>query len=59
MRHIFTGPSSALGEESRGTRAGNAELHGMTKVEAAHIAYACVQVSIPTEAYYNKLLTHS
>ncbi|KIJ07142.1 hypothetical protein PAXINDRAFT_19656 [Paxillus involutus ATCC 200175] len=43
MRHIFTGPSSALGEESRGTRAGNAELHGMTKVEAAHIAYACVQ----------------
>ncbi|KIJ57754.1 hypothetical protein HYDPIDRAFT_34818 [Hydnomerulius pinastri MD-312] len=42
MRHIFTGPSTALGEESRATRACNAELHDMAKVEAAHIAYGCV-----------------
>ncbi|KAI6146030.1 hypothetical protein BKA82DRAFT_20491 [Pisolithus tinctorius] len=43
MRHIFTGPSTALGEQSRGTRPCNAILHGMTSVEPEHIAYASVQ----------------
>lgn len=45
MRHIFTGPSTALGQDSWATRTCNAMLHDMTTVEAEHIAYACVQVS--------------
>ncbi|KAG1823131.1 hypothetical protein EV424DRAFT_1346463 [Suillus variegatus] len=43
MRHIFTGLSTALGQDSRATRTCNAMLHDMTTVEAKHIAYACVQ----------------
>ncbi|KAG1776115.1 hypothetical protein EV702DRAFT_1231094, partial [Suillus placidus] len=43
-KHIFTSPSSALKVGvSSGTRACNAKLHGMTRVEAEHIAYAAVQ----------------
>ncbi|KIJ58069.1 hypothetical protein HYDPIDRAFT_94570 [Hydnomerulius pinastri MD-312] len=45
MRHIFLGPSTALGEDSRATRSCNAVLHDMTTVEPEHIAYACVQVA--------------
>jgi hypothetical protein len=45
MRHIFTGPSTALGDDSRATRSCNAALHDMVSVEAEHIAYGCVQVS--------------
>ncbi|KAG1745043.1 uncharacterized protein EDB91DRAFT_1080557 [Suillus paluster] len=44
MRHIFTGPSTAYGAQSRGTRPSNASLHTMTTVEPPHIAYGCVQV---------------
>ncbi|KAG2129710.1 uncharacterized protein EDB93DRAFT_109762 [Suillus bovinus] len=44
MRHIFTSPSSAYGGETRATRTCNAALHNMTTVEAAHIAYGCLQV---------------
>ncbi|KAG1846262.1 hypothetical protein F4604DRAFT_1688468 [Suillus subluteus] len=44
MRHIFTGPSTALGNDSRATPSCNAVLHDMTTVEAEHIAYGCVQV---------------
>ncbi|KAG1847058.1 hypothetical protein F4604DRAFT_1688178 [Suillus subluteus] len=43
MRHIFTGPSTALGQDSWATRTCNAALHDMTTVEAEHIAYTCVQ----------------
>ncbi|KAG2093896.1 uncharacterized protein F5147DRAFT_820813 [Suillus discolor] len=43
MCHIFTGPSTALGDDSRATCSCNASLHDMTTVEAEHIAYACVQ----------------
>ncbi|KIJ14905.1 hypothetical protein PAXINDRAFT_78100, partial [Paxillus involutus ATCC 200175] len=43
MRHVFTGPSTALGGPSRATRTCNAILHDMRKVEAEHIAYTCVQ----------------
>ncbi|KAG2738402.1 hypothetical protein P692DRAFT_201687204, partial [Suillus brevipes Sb2] len=43
MCHIFTGPSTALGQDSRATRTCNAALHNMTTVEAEHIAYACIQ----------------
>jgi hypothetical protein len=46
MRHIFTGPSTAYGGQSRGTRPCNAVLHHVTTVEAAHIAYGCVQVCL-------------
>jgi len=44
MRHIFTSPSSAYGGETRATCTCNAALHNMTMVEAAHIAYGCLQV---------------
>ncbi|KAG1733553.1 hypothetical protein EDB19DRAFT_1911541 [Suillus lakei] len=44
MRHIFTSPSSAYGGETRATRTCNAVLHDMTTVDAAHIAYGCLQV---------------
>lgn len=43
MRHIFTSPSSAYGGDKRATRTCNAALHDMTTVEAAHIAYGCLQ----------------
>ncbi|KAG1720077.1 hypothetical protein EDB19DRAFT_2044780 [Suillus lakei] len=46
MRHIFTGPSTALGDDSRATRSCNASLHDMTTVEAEHIAYACARFAI-------------
>ncbi|KAG1829891.1 hypothetical protein DFJ58DRAFT_848593 [Suillus subalutaceus] len=41
--HPRTGPSTALGSQSRGARPCNAVLHDMTTVEAAHIAYGRVQ----------------
>ncbi|KAG2109795.1 hypothetical protein BD769DRAFT_1674808 [Suillus cothurnatus] len=44
MRHIFTSPLSAYGGETQVTRTCNAALHDMTTVEAAHIAYGCLQV---------------
>ncbi|TEB32503.1 hypothetical protein FA13DRAFT_1628327 [Coprinellus micaceus] len=37
-KHIFISPSAASGE-SRATRAGNAQIHGMTHVTPASIAY--------------------
>ncbi|KAG6369750.1 hypothetical protein JVT61DRAFT_13620 [Boletus reticuloceps] len=43
-QHIFLGPSHALGGDSvRATHTCNAILHGMTTIEAEHIAYICVQ----------------
>lgn len=43
-KHIFTSPSSALSAgASNGTRPCNAKIHGMSVVEAEHIAYAAVQ----------------
>lgn len=56
MRHIFTSPSSAYGGETRATRTCNAALHNMTTVEAAHIAYGCLQVRL-LQAYI--LTSHS
>ncbi|KAG2335689.1 hypothetical protein BDR05DRAFT_856723, partial [Suillus weaverae] len=50
MRHIFTSPSSAYGGETRATRTCNAALHDMTTVEAAHIAYGCLQVRFSISA---------
>ena len=44
MHHIFTGPSTALGEASRSTCPPNAILHQMTTVDPTHIAYGCLQV---------------
>ncbi|KAG1884738.1 hypothetical protein F4604DRAFT_1530665, partial [Suillus subluteus] len=43
MCHIFTRPSTALGDDSHATHSCNVSLHDMTTVEAEHIAYACVQ----------------
>ncbi|KAJ8586637.1 hypothetical protein M405DRAFT_935269 [Rhizopogon salebrosus TDB-379] len=45
MKHLFLGPSSALGAEgeSVGTRPCNARLHNMTEVEAENIAYGVIQ----------------
>ena len=45
-RHIFTGPSTAHGGDSCGVHSCNAALHHMDKVEAAHITYAAVLVSL-------------
>lgn len=44
FRHIFTGPSSALGSKRRGTKPSKAEIHQMTVVMGRTIAYAAVQV---------------
>ncbi|KAG2367260.1 hypothetical protein BDR07DRAFT_1606178 [Suillus spraguei] len=45
IRHLFTGPSSALctDSESVGTRPCNARLHNMMEVEAENIAYGVIQ----------------
>ncbi|KAF8833519.1 hypothetical protein BDN67DRAFT_1017463 [Paxillus ammoniavirescens] len=44
MWHIYTGPSTSLGEDSHGTCACNADLHDMDNVEAVHLAYSCIQL---------------
>jgi hypothetical protein len=55
MCHIFTGPSTALGDDSRAMRSCNASLHDMTTVEMEHIAYACIQVSFILLMYLTQL----
>ncbi|OBZ65231.1 hypothetical protein A0H81_14712 [Grifola frondosa] len=42
-KYIFTSPSS-VDDETRATRAGNAHIHGMTRVTRASIAYIATQV---------------
>ncbi|THH06871.1 hypothetical protein EW146_g9483 [Bondarzewia mesenterica] len=42
-KHIFTSPSS-VDKELRATHAGNARIHGMTRVTPASIAYIATQV---------------
>ncbi|KAG1725125.1 hypothetical protein EDB19DRAFT_1833926 [Suillus lakei] len=45
-KHIFTSPSSALMiGVLNGTRPCNAKIHGMSKVDAEHIAHAAVQLN--------------
>jgi len=44
FRHIFTGPSLALGTQTRATKSPKAVLHGLTAVTGRTIAYAAVQV---------------
>jgi hypothetical protein len=44
FRHIFTGPSSALGTPSQGTKNPKATIYGLTAVTGRTIAYAAVQV---------------
>jgi hypothetical protein len=48
MKHLFLGPSSALGAEgeSVGACPCNARLHNMTEVEAENIAYGVIQVCL-------------
>ncbi|KAG1824735.1 uncharacterized protein BJ212DRAFT_1261032 [Suillus subaureus] len=57
MQHIFTSPLSAYGGETHTTRTCNAALHNMTTVEAAHIAYGCLQVhfSISTKNAWSEI----
>ncbi|KAI0055415.1 hypothetical protein BV25DRAFT_1815634 [Artomyces pyxidatus] len=43
FKHIFTSPSS-VEKEPTATRAGNARIHGMTRVTPASIAYVATQV---------------
>ncbi|KAI0055207.1 hypothetical protein BV25DRAFT_1873190 [Artomyces pyxidatus] len=43
FKHIFTSPSS-VDKEPKATRAGNARIHGMTRVTSASIAYVATQV---------------
>ncbi|KAI0058387.1 hypothetical protein BV25DRAFT_1810724 [Artomyces pyxidatus] len=42
-KHIFTSPSS-VDKEPKATRAGNARIHGITKVTGASIVYVATQV---------------
>ncbi|KAF6749785.1 hypothetical protein DFP72DRAFT_852348 [Ephemerocybe angulata] len=42
-KHVFTSPSSVDGHH-RATRGGNAQIHGMTKVTAASLAYVAMLV---------------
>ena len=44
-RHIFTGPSTGMGGEARGSKPNNSELNLMDQVGGAHLAYAAVLVS--------------
>jgi len=45
FKHVFTSPSSVDQEEPRATRAGNAYIHGMSRVTEASLAYIATQVS--------------
>ncbi|KAH9854398.1 hypothetical protein C2E23DRAFT_726445 [Lenzites betulinus] len=60
FRHIFLSPSSATRDdtvnENRGTRAGNAAIHGMTKVTPGSIIYCATQVhfALSSTAVFNK-----
>ncbi|KAL1939912.1 hypothetical protein VTO73DRAFT_9612 [Trametes versicolor] len=60
FRHIFISPSSALGDDelegTRGTRTGNAALHGMMSVTPGSIIYAATHVhfALSSAAVFNK-----
>ncbi|KAH7918177.1 hypothetical protein BV22DRAFT_1025013, partial [Leucogyrophana mollusca] len=58
-KHVYTGPSSALRAEpgSKGTRACNAKIHGMTKVKPEHVAYSMVlaRVNISSADTWNEV----
>ncbi|KAG2144820.1 hypothetical protein BD769DRAFT_1347572, partial [Suillus cothurnatus] len=57
-KHIFTSPSSALSAgASNGTRPCNAKIHGMSVVEAEHIAYAAVQVRFSLSYMFSFLVS--
>ncbi|KAG2126998.1 hypothetical protein BD769DRAFT_1387895 [Suillus cothurnatus] len=63
MRHIFTSPSSAYGGEMHATHTCITALHNMTTVEAAHIAYGCLQntwseidVAFNYREFYNNII---
>ena len=43
FKHVFTSPSSVNGKP-KGTRSGNARIHGMRQVTPASIAYIAMQV---------------
>jgi hypothetical protein len=53
------GPSSAFGGDAHATCSCNAIVHNMTTVEAEHIAYICVQVSIFSNqlSHYHDVIT--
>src|SRR5271163_3307717 len=44
FKHVFTSLSSVEHEEPRATRAGNAYIHGMSRVTEASLAYIATQV---------------
>ncbi|KAI0359727.1 hypothetical protein OH77DRAFT_1509078 [Trametes cingulata] len=58
FRHIFTSPSSAVADDDghRGTRTGNAAIHGMTKVTPGSIIYSATQVhfALSSATVFNK-----
>ena len=43
-KHAFTSPSSVDFNEPKSTRSGNTQIHGMTSVTAASVAYIATQV---------------
>ncbi|KAF8550588.1 hypothetical protein OG21DRAFT_1487667 [Imleria badia] len=42
IRHIFTGPSTGYGDDVRGSKPSNSDLHHMDQVGGAQLAYAAV-----------------
>ena len=44
-KHVFTSPSS-VDKVTKATRSGNTQIHGMTTVSPASIAYIATQVSV-------------
>ncbi|KAJ3517088.1 hypothetical protein NMY22_g14042 [Coprinellus aureogranulatus] len=55
FKHVFTSPSS-VEQETRATRSGNAEIHGMKSVTLASIAYICtlVRFSLSSSAVFSR-----
>ncbi|KAI0070351.1 hypothetical protein K474DRAFT_1608865, partial [Panus rudis PR-1116 ss-1] len=54
FRHIFLSPSSATGDcnSGKGSKSGNAAIHGMTSVTPASIAYVAAQVHFALSSYH-------
>ncbi|TEB18276.1 hypothetical protein FA13DRAFT_1639196 [Coprinellus micaceus] len=56
FKYIFTSPSSVESQDTRATRAGNADLHGMKAVTTASLAYVStlVRFSLTSSAVFSR-----
>ncbi|KAJ2921658.1 hypothetical protein H1R20_g15434, partial [Candolleomyces eurysporus] len=53
FKHVFIAPSSVGEESSRATRSGNAQIHGMTSVTIASLAYIATIVRFSLQSVEN------